>query len=106
VVAGVAGADLPAGVVICLGFANLLGDGFSMAVSNYSGVRAEQQQIDQVRRREMRQVVKRLWLALMRKLHVPHCCRYSCIPKAKWRKSGSSSLRRDSWAKLWIRLWV
>ena len=54
-----AGADLPAGVVICLGFGNLLGDGFSMAVSNYSGVRAEQQQIDQVRRREMRQVVKR-----------------------------------------------
>ncbi len=51
-----AGADLSAGVVICLGFANLFGDGFSMAVSNYSGVRAEQQQIDQVRRREVRQV--------------------------------------------------
>ncbi len=56
VVAGVAGADLSAGVVICLGLANLLGDGFSMAVSNYSAVRAEQQQIDQARRRELRQV--------------------------------------------------
>ena len=57
VVAGVAGADLSAGVVICLGLANLLGDGLSMAVSNYSAVRAEQQQIDQARRREMWQVV-------------------------------------------------
>jgi VIT1/CCC1 family predicted Fe2+/Mn2+ transporter len=43
VVAGVAGADLDATVVIILGCANLLADGFSMAVSNYLGSRAESQ---------------------------------------------------------------
>ncbi len=35
VVAGVAGADLSARIVLILGFANLLADGFSMAMSNY-----------------------------------------------------------------------
>ena len=34
VVSGVAGAELSAGVVIVLGMANLVGDGFSMAASN------------------------------------------------------------------------
>jgi len=43
VVAGVAGAQLSAGIVIVLGVANLLGDGFSMAVSNYLGTRADEQ---------------------------------------------------------------
>ncbi|TSC72062.1 MAG: hypothetical protein G01um101470_418 [Parcubacteria group bacterium Gr01-1014_70] len=37
VVAGVAGAGLDSSVVVLLGFANLLADGFSMAVSNYLG---------------------------------------------------------------------
>jgi VIT1/CCC1 family predicted Fe2+/Mn2+ transporter len=41
VVAGVVGADLSARVVLILGFANLLADGFSMAASNYSGTKAE-----------------------------------------------------------------
>lgn len=35
VVAGVMGASLNSTIVLILGFANLLGDGFSMAVSNY-----------------------------------------------------------------------
>ncbi|MEK6927368.1 MAG: VIT1/CCC1 transporter family protein [Nanoarchaeota archaeon] len=35
VVAGAIGASLNPGIVIILGFANLFGDGFSMAVSNY-----------------------------------------------------------------------
>jgi VIT1/CCC1 family predicted Fe2+/Mn2+ transporter len=48
VVAGVAGAALPSTVVVALGVANLLADGFSMAVSNYQGIRAERQ----VRERE------------------------------------------------------
>ncbi len=52
VVAGVAGAQLGIGVVIILGLANLLADGFSMAVSNYLGTRAERQQRDQARKRE------------------------------------------------------
>ena len=49
VVAGVIGAELSAGVVLILGFANLLADGFSMAASNYSGTKAE---VDDYRRLE------------------------------------------------------
>ncbi len=41
IVASVAGADLSAGVVLVLGFANLLADGFSMAAGNYLGERSE-----------------------------------------------------------------
>ena len=52
VVTGVAGAGLPAQVVIILGIANLVADGFSMAVSNFLGSRAERQQSDQLRRLE------------------------------------------------------
>ena len=37
VAAGVAGASLSPQIVLILGFANLLADGFSMAVANYSG---------------------------------------------------------------------
>jgi len=41
IVAGVAGADLSVAVVLILGFANLIADGFSMAAANYSGTKAE-----------------------------------------------------------------
>ena len=41
IVAGVAGADLAATVVLVLGFANLMADGLAMAASNYSGTKAE-----------------------------------------------------------------
>lgn len=41
IVAGVAGASLGPGVVVVLGLANLFADGFSMAVSNYLGTKAE-----------------------------------------------------------------
>lgn len=40
VVAGAVGAGFPASVALIMGFANLLADGFSMAVSNYEAVRA------------------------------------------------------------------
>lgn len=52
VVAGAAGAQLSAGVVLVLGFANLLADGFSMAVSNYLGTRTEHQERLNARRTE------------------------------------------------------
>jgi VIT1/CCC1 family predicted Fe2+/Mn2+ transporter len=42
VVAGVAGAGLPAVVVVLLGFANLFADGISMGASNYLGTRSEE----------------------------------------------------------------
>lgn len=41
VVAGVIGAQLEASIVIILGLANLIADGFSMAAGNYSGTKAE-----------------------------------------------------------------
>lgn len=41
VVAGVAGAELAPSIVIILGVSNLLGDGFSMAASNYLARKSE-----------------------------------------------------------------
>lgn len=58
VVAGVAGAQLSMGVVIILGVANLIADGFSMAVSNYLGTRAENELRDLARRMEEEHIDK------------------------------------------------
>jgi VIT1/CCC1 family predicted Fe2+/Mn2+ transporter len=52
VVAGVAGAALGSTVVLILGFANLAADGFSMAVSNYLGLRSERQRREAIAREE------------------------------------------------------
>jgi VIT1/CCC1 family predicted Fe2+/Mn2+ transporter len=41
VVSGVAGASLPAGVVLILGFANLVADGLSMGIGDYLSTKAE-----------------------------------------------------------------
>lgn len=49
IVAGVAGAGLGAGIAIVLGLANVVADGFSMAVSNYLKVRSDRQIIERIR---------------------------------------------------------
>jgi vacuolar iron transporter family protein len=41
IVAGVVGADMPGSVVLVLGLANLIADGFAMGAGNYSGTKAE-----------------------------------------------------------------
>jgi vacuolar iron transporter family protein len=56
VVAGVAGADLPNHVAIILGGANLLADGFSMAVGNYLGTQADRHLVERVRQIEGRHI--------------------------------------------------
>ena len=56
VVAGVAGANLSATIVIVLGAANLIADGFSMAVSNYLATRAELQERAKARAQEEREI--------------------------------------------------
>jgi vacuolar iron transporter family protein len=56
VVAGVQGASLDETVVIILGVANLIADGFSMAASNFLGSRAERQRRERARREEELQI--------------------------------------------------
>jgi len=52
VVAGVAGASLNAGVVLILGFANLIGDGLSMAIGDFLSTKAEDEYHKAERERE------------------------------------------------------
>lgn len=56
VVAGVVGADLSARVVLILGAANLLADGFSMAAGNYAASKAELDDYERLRRMEERHI--------------------------------------------------
>lgn len=56
VVAGATGAGFSATVVVIMGFANLLADGLSMAVSNFLGTRAEEEQRARARERERRHI--------------------------------------------------
>lgn len=56
VVAGVAGAGLPGAVAFVLGAASLLADAFSMGVSNYQGVKSDQDARGRLRRQEQRHI--------------------------------------------------
>ena len=56
IVSGVAGASLSPAIVMILGVANLLADGFSMAAGNYSATRTERQELDAVRAVEDRHI--------------------------------------------------
>lgn len=56
IVAGAAGGGLSSTVVIILGVANLLADGFSMAVSNYQSAKSERQLVEKIRRMEQRHI--------------------------------------------------
>ena len=56
IVAGVAGAGLSPFVIVALGLANVLADGFSMAAGNYSGTKAEQDNLRRLRRVEERHI--------------------------------------------------
>lgn len=56
IVAGVAGAGLSPFVIVVLGLANVLADGFSMAAANYSGAKADQDNARRIREIEERHI--------------------------------------------------
>lgn len=56
IVAGVAGAGLSPFVIVALGVANVLADGFSMAAANFSGTKAELDNMRRLRRVEERHI--------------------------------------------------
>jgi vacuolar iron transporter family protein len=56
VVTGVVGANLSPAIILILGFANLVADGFSMAASNFLGTRAEHDDIKHLEAIEQRHI--------------------------------------------------
>lgn len=56
IVAGVEGAGLPSHIIIALGIANVLADGFSMAAGNYSGTKADLDDRNRLREVEARHI--------------------------------------------------
>jgi vacuolar iron transporter family protein len=56
VVSGVAGAQLSPWVILVMGFANLLADGFSMAASNFLGTKAEHDDLKRLEAIEYRHI--------------------------------------------------
>ncbi|MDP3975671.1 MAG: VIT1/CCC1 transporter family protein, partial [bacterium] len=52
IVSGVVGADLSTSIILILGFANLLADGFSMAAGNYLSIKSEKEYHREEYRRE------------------------------------------------------
>jgi VIT1/CCC1 family predicted Fe2+/Mn2+ transporter len=58
VVSGVIGAGLSPSVALVLGFANLIADGFSMAVSNYESIKANREFVQSIRASEQEHIDK------------------------------------------------
>ena len=56
IVAGVVGAALSSNVILILGLANLLADGFSMAASNYSGTKTVVDDLQRIREIERKHI--------------------------------------------------
>lgn len=56
IVCGVVGANFSTSVILVLGAANIVADGFSMAASNYTGSKAENDEFDRIRSHEEMQV--------------------------------------------------
>ncbi|MBB3711798.1 VIT1/CCC1 family predicted Fe2+/Mn2+ transporter [Limimaricola variabilis] len=56
IVAGVQGAGFSPGIILALGTADVLADGFSMAASNYSGTKAERDDMERLRAVEERHI--------------------------------------------------
>ena len=56
IVAGVVGAGLASNIILILGLANLLADGFSMAASNYTGTKTEVDKLARYRDIEKRHI--------------------------------------------------
>lgn len=59
VVSGVTGAELSAGIVLILGLANLLADGFSMATGAYLSAKSEREYYDRELQRQLWQIQHR-----------------------------------------------
>lgn len=58
IVSGVVGASLSPSIILILGAANLLADGFSMAAGNYSATRTERQELETLRAVEERHIAE------------------------------------------------
>ncbi len=57
IVSGVIGANLSTSIILVLGAANIVADGFSMAASNYTGTKTELEEFDRLRAHEEFQIV-------------------------------------------------
>lgn len=57
VVSGIAGAELSTSIIVVLGMANLIGDGFSMAASNYLGTKTEEEMRKKARQTEEKHIL-------------------------------------------------
>ena len=98
VAAGVAGASLSPRIVLILGFANLLADGFSMAVANYSGTKTEIEQYERLlaiehkhiaavpegEREEIRQIFERMGF---QGVDLERAVETICADKGQWART-------------------